>query len=86
MKDSKIPGRKQCENCREFVGVKSTNCVNCNSSFTKLTSQEKPIHNCTEFTPEQLKIISDSANYHSSQVEREWKECSRIVRKGLGLE
>jgi len=54
MQDSKISGRKQCGNCREFVGVRSTNCVNCNSSFTKLISQEKPISKSTEFTPEQL--------------------------------
>ncbi len=86
MKDSKIPGRKQCGNCREFVGVRSTNCVNCNSSFTKLTSQEKPIHNCTEFTPEQLKMIKDAADFETVRIQREWEECSRVVRKGLGLE
>lgn len=84
MKDSKIPGRKQCGNCREFVGVRSTNCVNCNSSFTKSTSQEKPIHKHTEFTPEQLKMIKNAADYETARIQREWEECSRIVRKGLG--
>lgn len=86
MQDSKIPGRKQCGNCREFVSVRSTNCVNCNSSFTKSTSQETSNTKSTEFTQEQLKMIRDSADYHSAQVKREWEEASKLVRKGLGLE
>ena len=86
MKDSKIPGRKQCGNCREFVGVRSKNCVNCNSSFTKSTSQEKLTTKSTEFTPDQLKMIYDAADFETARIQREWEECSRIVRKGLGLE
>jgi len=85
MQDLKIPGRKQCENCREFVGVRFTNCVNCNFSFTKSTSQEKSIHKHTEFTPESLKMIKDAADYETARIQREWEECSRIIRRGLGL-
>lgn len=86
MQESKIPGRKQCGNCREFVGVRSKNCVNCNSSFIKLASQENPTTKSTEFTPEQLKMIKDAADFETARIQREWEECSRIVRKGLGLE
>ena len=86
MKDSKIPGRKQCGNCNEFVGVRSANCVNCNSSFTKPVPQESLVNKSVEFTPEQWKIISDAADFESARIKKELEECSRIIRKGLGLE
>lgn len=86
MKDSKISGRKQCENCREFVGVRSTNCVNCNSSFIKTESQNLMTTKSTEFTPEQWKMISDAADFESARVQKELEKCSRTIRKGLGLE
>ncbi len=86
MQDSKIPGRKQCGNCREFVGVRSTNCVNCNSFFTKSTSQEKLTTKSSEFTSDQLKMIYDAADFESARIKKELEECSKVIRKGLGLE
>lgn len=80
------PGKKKCENCREFVGVRSTNCVNCNSSFTKTVSQESPTTKSTEFTPEQWKMISDAADFETARIQKELDECSKIVRKELGME
>lgn len=89
MKDSKIPGRKQCGNCNEFVGVRSASCVNCNSSFTKPISQESSTTETTEttqFTSDQLKMIYDAADFESARIKKELEECSKIIRKGLGLE
>lgn len=86
MKDSKIPGKKQCENCREFVGIRSTNCVNCNSSFTKPISQESSTTETTQFTSDQLKMIYDAADFESARIKKELEECSKVIRKGLGLE
>ena len=79
-------GKKKCENCREFVGIRSTICVNCNSSFTKTVSQESPTTKSIEFTPEQWKMIKDAADFESARIQRELNECSRILRKELGME
>ncbi len=80
------PGKKKCGNCREFVGVRSTVCVNCNTSFAKTVSQESPTTKSIEFTPEQWKIIKDAADFESARIQKELEECSRILRKELGLE
>ena len=37
------PGKKQCKNCLEYVGVRSAICKLCNSPFTKPIQQELPV-------------------------------------------
>ena len=37
------PGKKQCKNCLEYVGVRSAICKLCNSPFIKPIQQELPV-------------------------------------------
>lgn len=43
VKTSPGPGKKQCKNCLEYVGVRSSICKLCNNPFIKPIQQELPV-------------------------------------------